>query len=975
MTSGFLGHFVRTVYSHGGDVTAFAGDALVCAFKAESGEDMPGTTERAVRCALALKDLGTLQLTAHVGLVAGLLSLGVLGGGGGLWTCLITGEPLMQLSACVDEASAKQLVVSATTYECLLRAVAEDRVTATRTATGNFNISAMGAAQKKRSGSASANPNRNRIQQFPQTPEFLAYGRQFMPPPALSSISNGLTRSLATLTQVTTLFLKLDSFSHAVYADAVSLQPFFLIAQERIAARGGFMRQFLVDDKGCVVIAMWGVTTSMHTNCCDRAVLCAKELWTSLRAADLQCSIGVSVGQVFSGTVGSQQRRDFVGMGTKVNFAARLMGKAKGGVLVDEDVYSEATEALRSKLHRHKDGLKLKGYDELAFPYWLGLANDAGRRMTLGGNASEEVDIDQSLCVDIEELLGGESARMLVLNGSRGMGKRAVAAYFVEEAQKSDFRCFAIDGDGARRGGSAQSPAIRRLFFVLAKERRLTSNTDYVRFAGEAVAGAHPDIDSTTRMACIARVMDILGISAADSEVSSFLGDLQQQGEGLSITERSVACEGLVDASFQLVLAKLLARYRTALVFFNLHLCDELSLREAERLLSSDVNCCVLATMDVKKSANSSSSRGSANSLLGHANCRIHEILPLTRGQMREYLEEKLKSISDPESLVDLIAGISNGVLYWVRFLADFLNSKSPDLLLKEMGKDGGIALLRVPFMMRLETLSPEQQIVLRYSCLLGSTISKAILSAVLPHVDVSEVLLQLSALNFIQSIDADNLSFEFSNQVISNYLCELIPPSEVSQMHAKVGSHLLELESELKVHGYKRYSTKHLFLLVFIQCLCFCRILHHFRCSREKVHEVPHLTIKYIAMCFERGNYNEAFRHSNKLCEMPSTVVTRGLLKQFRQLLESEHDKVDPVRIRWGLLRVLHLRKPSPRAVVLEELLKRISNLQDGRAEEDHDIFQRAVSNHVTQSCMVLDEELQSHQIHQTPQARCFHW
>jgi hypothetical protein len=31
-----------------------------------------------------------------------------------------------------------------------------------------------------------------------------------------------------------------------------------------LAESGGFIRQFLVDDKGCVLIACWGVPTASH---------------------------------------------------------------------------------------------------------------------------------------------------------------------------------------------------------------------------------------------------------------------------------------------------------------------------------------------------------------------------------------------------------------------------------------------------------------------------------------------------------------------------------------------------------------------------------------------------------------------------------------------------------------------------------------------------------------------------------------
>jgi hypothetical protein len=41
--------------------------------------------------------------------------------------------------------------------------------------------------------------------------------------------------------------------------DLLSLQGLLATAQGVLAEKEGFLRQFLVDDKGCVLIACWGV--------------------------------------------------------------------------------------------------------------------------------------------------------------------------------------------------------------------------------------------------------------------------------------------------------------------------------------------------------------------------------------------------------------------------------------------------------------------------------------------------------------------------------------------------------------------------------------------------------------------------------------------------------------------------------------------------------------------------------------------
>lgn len=71
----------------------------------------------------------------------------------------------------------------------------------------------------------------------------------FIPLPALRAIYSGSLKSIAELRQVTSLFLHLDSYVTLGDQDPISLQPFFYLLQQILSETGGFLRQFLVDDK------------------------------------------------------------------------------------------------------------------------------------------------------------------------------------------------------------------------------------------------------------------------------------------------------------------------------------------------------------------------------------------------------------------------------------------------------------------------------------------------------------------------------------------------------------------------------------------------------------------------------------------------------------------------------------------------------------------------------------------------------
>lgn len=109
--------------------------------------------------------------------------------------------------------------------------------------------------------------------------------------------------------------------------------------QEVIFRFEGMVRQFLVDDKGTVLIAVFGVPPYKHIDDPIRAVKTALEISEILERRNMQYSIGITTGNVFCGSVGSEIRQEYAMVGDTVNLSAILMGVAynkKLNILCDE---------------------------------------------------------------------------------------------------------------------------------------------------------------------------------------------------------------------------------------------------------------------------------------------------------------------------------------------------------------------------------------------------------------------------------------------------------------------------------------------------------------------------------------------------------------------------------------------------------------------------------------------------------------
>ena len=164
-TNGFMGKLVEIIYSFGGDIIKFAGDAIICVFSADfitnvsakllrrstcgfesfradlndlsksnfsldtkSTKTSKVSTEvilRVMHCAKVLREVQTDKLTVHVAMSCGEMCFGVLGGFENRWECLISGTCIHELSGCLDDAPSKHAVVSSGCIDVLIASSVE----------------------------------------------------------------------------------------------------------------------------------------------------------------------------------------------------------------------------------------------------------------------------------------------------------------------------------------------------------------------------------------------------------------------------------------------------------------------------------------------------------------------------------------------------------------------------------------------------------------------------------------------------------------------------------------------------------------------------------------------------------------------------------------------------------------------------------------------------------------------------------
>ena len=622
-TNSYIGELVDTVYRYGGDVVSFAGDAIICVFL--QGEDEFGETEgaccqRAVRCSIELKDHESLDLTAHIAVSYGEICFAMLGGHQKEWIYLINGECIIELGDCLNQAKAKESVCTKACHDQCV-AFDEEFMQASELEDGSWKVHStkdvmVDIAVKKES------MNTDKIDLH-----------AFVPPCVSAAVLGGSFSFLSELREVTTMFLLLDSYSPKKNKDLLTLQSFFYGCQKILKQTGGFMRQFLVDDKGCVLIAIWGVPKASHINNCARALKACVLVSNLCQTTGQACSIGLTTGDAYCGTVGSHVRQDYVAMGDPVNMAARLMCKAKGRILVDTETHAMLPRELAKSLNL-AEAMMLKGKTEPIRPYYYAedylapLPNyDTEKKSdivldpVINIEMSREIDMlgDYQDKVEKKEIILKEGTmpqvRILHIEGPPGSGKTECANRFVEHSKLRELRSIRVKC--LKNEQSISYCIYRKIVVALMGPVNFTTEARQTEAVMTMLHYAFPQLDLEDAVKKYFSLLKIaLDIKWSFSTDTSFF-PVFAKIRAFSLFG-SKALSQILSALFQVCC--------TTLVIEDAHFCDDLSWKEITQSLTDLKSPLVVlftfrqdaeANMNIRKDKVTSDTQRSSNETTG----------------------------------------------------------------------------------------------------------------------------------------------------------------------------------------------------------------------------------------------------------------------------------------------------------------------------------------------------------------------
>lgn len=202
----------------------------------------------------------------------------------------------------------------------------------------------------------------NKISPLPILPplEVFAELSKFVPRSLRKRLAAGQHEWLSEFRPLTVLFISLEGLVCNSQSNLQSVQNAVMTIQTILYHYGGNLRQFTMDDKGPLVMALFGLPMHTHEDDAVRCIKAALDIHEKLDTIQLNCNCGITTGHAFCGIVGSDLRSEYAVVANAANLAARIM-ESTNWIACDRETFQAASKKLSFE---ELTPLRLKGYSE-----------------------------------------------------------------------------------------------------------------------------------------------------------------------------------------------------------------------------------------------------------------------------------------------------------------------------------------------------------------------------------------------------------------------------------------------------------------------------------------------------------------------------------------------------------------------------------------------------------------------------------
>ncbi|KAL8431561.1 hypothetical protein Efla_000607 [Eimeria flavescens] len=406
----FFDKIIRIVHFWGGDIIKFSGDALTIVWPVDDddeeqdggAEDDPKDDDEyrvdarqaclmAAKCCMNLHQslhkyptgFAGKTLTLHIGAGFGKVTILQVGGIMDRWEYVVAGAPLEEISIAEPLASTGMSTcetVLSPTMVAAMHGVASLEPVKDSPAGRQFyrllphadDLVKIAKEQRRSSGSSGGDEVADNAEaeelaaihkvadwHVDPPPPLAAIEvdaddvdllRRYIPPAVFRRLKSGCNVFLNELRTVSVMFICVRGLDVSSPSGSQIAHKLMKMTQKAAYTMEGSVNKFLVDDKGVLLLVMFGLPPVYHLDDPVRAIMAGLRVVDGMKAFGLDAGIGITSGRVWCGTVGNDLRKEYTALGDFVNLAARLMAKAgPREIYVDASTHRAAEHAMEFK--------------------------------------------------------------------------------------------------------------------------------------------------------------------------------------------------------------------------------------------------------------------------------------------------------------------------------------------------------------------------------------------------------------------------------------------------------------------------------------------------------------------------------------------------------------------------------------------------------------------------------------------------
>ncbi len=728
---------VDVIEAQGGDIVAFAGDAILAIW---SDADATVATEQAARCGLALRQAMTdwhngEGISARTAIETGEVFFCRLGGWRDKWHYVAVGDPFYRIGEAYQKAEIGDIALCANAARLLLDAC-------------EVEPTSYGARLRLTNPPAAVASSVGQPieQSAPRSPDS-------------SSDWVGEFRTL-TIVRIGLLDFQFEEDFLA------KLQSFVLDVQQIAERLEGTIHQVLMDDKGLTVTLVFGLAPFAHEDDSFRAVEGCLRLRRQLEADSIPVSVGISTGRLFCSNYGGLRQKTFGIFGQALNVAAHLAEAAQGDIVCDAATAQAVGRRVAFNLLPNLQ-VKGAGASTLAFKPTAAVEDlHVPPRRTIIDRASET-----ALLRDCLDGLATGRGKLVQILGEAGIGKSRLLEEFVGLAQSGNHAVLFANGTAIEK------------------------STPY--FVWRAVLRQILQFESPADAPRVRRELsETLRGNEALSNWLPLIEEVIPLGFSQSVFTEQIVGSARANAIEELVISLLRRSPFRILVMEDVHWFDGPSIE----LLGAVARRCSEFLIVVTQRTETATMPKELPAVELAPSLQVR-LLGLSRDHVRLLVGRRLRSAELPSELVQYVYGHASGNPFFSEELALALRdtgkirvSRGVCSVNEQNFEDSSISLstsVERAIVSRIDLLSPDDQLVLKAASAVGDAFSSDLLDWIVPELPAAakaECVRRLMDYEFLR-MDRETrpLSFVFRHSITMEVAYNLLSFAQRKMLHQRI--------------------------------------------------------------------------------------------------------------------------------------------------------------------------------------------